>query len=229
MEGPRKLFVEGNNDVHVVVHLLKKLCPHLPTEVKTWGGGLDIRDAGDDQRALKLFGEAIRGENGIHGLVIDADAQRGKHAPDRWTRIRDLLAKQGLTDVPGTAPTAGWIGQLPHTPNRSALGPRVGAWILPDNTNDGAMEALLRRFVPLTDPSWGHAESAATAARESHKAPFMASAQAKATLHTWLAWRSEPGRPYGRAIQSGDLVPDHDEVARRFADWFLRLFELPTA
>ncbi len=230
MEGPRKLFVEGNNDKFVIINLIKKLCPHLPADARTRTlGGVDIHDAGDVDRALKLFAEAIRSEDGIYGLVIDADAHKGMKLANRWTAIRNILAKESLTSLPNTPPRSGWVDQMPHTPRRSALGPIVGAWILPDNSNDGAMEALLRRFVPPSDPSWEFAETVAVTARESHQAPFPAYAQAKATLHTWLAWRKEAGRPYGRAIELGDLVPDHDPIARQFADWFLQLFELPTA
>jgi hypothetical protein len=47
--------------------------------------------------------------------------------------------------------------------------------------------------------------------------------QPKALIHTWLAWQSEPGRPFGVAIKAGFL-----EHARPEADvlvgWLQRLF-----
>ncbi len=42
-------------------------------------------------------------------------------------------------------------------------------------------------------------------------------------MHTWLAWQSEPGEPYGTAIRAGYLnasVPQVDGLAA----WLERLF-----
>lgn len=47
----------------------------------------------------------------------------------------------------------------------------------------------------------------------------------KALVHAWLAWREEPGRPYGVAIKSRYLRDDSD-AAERFVAWFGRVFGL---
>ena len=45
----------------------------------------------------------------------------------------------------------------------------------------------------------------------------------KALIHTWLAWQSNPGRPFGTAITAGFLNPDV-AAAATFAAWLRNLF-----
>jgi hypothetical protein len=49
--------------------------------------------------------------------------------------------------------------------------------------------------------------------------------EAKARLHTWLAWQEEPGKPIGQAITKRFLDPEATE-AQAFLDWLRRLFEM---
>jgi len=52
----RRLFVEGNNDLHAVVEIARRLHPETPS----WFQEDLIKDAGSDTRALKLFQTAIK-------------------------------------------------------------------------------------------------------------------------------------------------------------------------
>ena len=42
-------------------------------------------------------------------------------------------------------------------------------------------------------------------------------------MHTWLAWQSEPGKPYGQAISAKYLNTDLP-MAKTFANWLRRTF-----
>ncbi len=53
----------------------------------------------------------------------------------------------------------------------------------------------------------------------------LGNAAAKANIHTWLAWRQEPGTPMGSAISNTLLCSDKTEVLA-FIAWLRRLFGL---
>jgi hypothetical protein len=147
------------------------------------------------------------------GLVLDADDTAGKRVADRVALLQRKFPEIG---VPTLFPAAGWIN-VAHSP-------RCGVWFMPDNQRDGALEAFIAPFIPAGDSSIAYAEQCARDARTAHGAPYEAKDASKARLHTWLAWRAEPGRPYGRAIAAGDLAPLRDATAQSFADWFEALF-----
>jgi len=148
---------------------------------------------------------------GHYGLILDADATDGKRVADRWGSLSKLDI--GLPDAP---PTAGWV-------NEPRNGLRVGVWLMPDNENEGALERFLTGLVP-EGSSWNYAEQVVEVARRDHHAEFAERHTAKARLHTWLAWRREPGRPYGRAIAAGDFDVTRTDLPRRFVDWMIRLY-----
>lgn len=202
----RRLFVEGNNDLHVVAQVARKLKSKMP---EWWQTDL-IRDARSDTGALAEFKTAIKNP-GRYGLILDADATDGKRVADRWGSLSALPL-----EVPEAPPRDGWISEPKE-------GLRVGVWLMPNNENEGALEGFLMGLVPESS-SWTYAEQVVETARRDHKADFAERHAAKARLHTWLAWRKEPGRPYGRAIEAGDLDPTRNDLPRRFVDWMTRLY-----
>ncbi len=207
------LLVEGDDDKWVVINLMPRLGRSFTSE-QCW-----VEASGSDARALAVFAVAIKQSAPARvGIVLDADDEDGKRAPDRWKAICDEL-NGSVTGLPVDPPAEGWIGS-------TGAGVTVGAWIMPDNQNVGALEQFLTPMVPRADPTWSHAGRAATEAR-GMGAPFNQRHHSKAWLHTWLAWRTQPGRPYGRAITSGDLQPNGSAAATAFAAWFERLFPRP--
>lgn len=218
------LFVEGSDDKFVIVHLMQRLCPWLDADARRWCGDFHI-DTSNDDEALARFSSSLKSATGRYGLVLDADESPGKQVAERWKAIRDALGRHGIS-MPESPPSEGWLGRVEPGPTRVSLGPRLGVWLMPDNARNGALEAFLEPLVPSGDTSWSYATSVAAEARQLHGAPFRPHHEGKARLHTWLAWRTEPGRPYGRALVCGDLCPEEDPVAARFKDWFLSLFEL---
>lgn len=218
-----KLFVEGDDDLHVIVSLIRELRPSLES---VWKKGFDI-DASNDSQALRRFRNALLSSTGAYGLVLDADADPKKDVAARWRSIRQVLEKAGIA-APEAPPREGWLGQVGPGSSRSGAGPRIGVWLMPNNEHNGALEAFLEPFVPGGDASWSYAGQVIDEASRVHAAPFPEKDSRKARLHTWLAWRKEPGRPYGRAIECGDLQPHRDPVAQQFVAWFAALFEPET-
>ena len=203
----RRLLVEGPDDLHCVIHLMRrhgadwdKPDGSLPF-VETRGGFEQLR-AGISSSLFKSA-EAV-------GVLVDADTD----AIARWASIRDRL-RQVEVDLPSAPVRGGWVGQ-------SGMGPRCGVWMMPNNAVPGILEDFLHTLVPVDDPCWTHAESSTVAAR-ALGAPFPTNAHSKAVLHTWLAWQHEPGQPFGQAITATVLRADSD-LARAFVDWFRRVF-----
>ena len=99
---------------------------------------------------------------------------------------------------------------------------RVGVWVMPDNQGTGALEDFLKELIEEEDPLIRHAEESASQA-VALGAGFPEKHTNKAVLHTWLAWREQPGRPYGLAIKLR-YFRDDSEAAQRFVAWFSRVF-----
>ncbi len=175
----------------------------------------EIYAVGDAVKLLDGIEEGVKRSKGrAVGFVLDADAP----IRDRWRSVRNRLLKAGVDAVPENPPPDGFTG------SSSQFKSRVGVWLVPDNEHDGDLESFLRSLIRSGDPTIGHAEGATDKARELG-ATFADVDRRKAIIHAWLAWREEPGRPYGTAITAHYFAHDA-ELARRFVDWYARLFGL---
>ena len=100
--------------------------------------------------------------------------------------------------------------------------PWVGVWMMPDNRSPGKLEDFAQRLVKAGDEGlWDYAGQAAAGA-PSQGARFAPKDQAKAHVHTFLAWHEVPGVPMGLAITKKFLDTD----ARSFVAWLCRLYGL---
>jgi hypothetical protein len=205
---PHRLIVEGQSDLHTVIHLTKRHGwdwdnpgENYPYIAQTTG----------DRPALEALSVAVRSYSRV-GLVLDADIE----PIDRWRSVCDRVATTGYA--------------LPELPNRdgtiaaSSDGKRrLGIWLMPDNQSPGKLEDFLAVLVPSSDPCWPWSGESTEHARDLG-AKFKESDFIKARIHTWLAWQSEPGLPFGTAIKAATF--DHDtELAHRFVAWMNRLFD----
>jgi hypothetical protein len=77
--------------------------------------------------------------------------------------------------------------------------PTIGIWLMPDNSTPGALEQFARLLVPGSDKLWPEAETVVQHIK-SIEQRFRMTYEMKATLHTWLAWQKEPGKPIGQAM-----------------------------
>lgn len=204
----RELHVEGGDDQHAIVHLMK----HHGVDFEKVDAPR-VKASGSVEGLLKSVPVAVKGSSERVGFVLDADASLAK----RWSKIRAKLAGIGA-DLPDLPPAHGFIGEV--VPLRT----RVGVWLMPDNVRDGKLEDFLGELIDENDPLIGHARSA-TEEAETIKRTFRELDRLKAVLHCWLAWQKAPGRPYGTAMKARYFQPNHP-VAEKFAAWFRQLFDL---
>lgn len=204
-DGPKLLLVEGPNDCHVIASLCTAHSLPDQTCVFYEGGG----DEGVLNRLKAVFGRRQNYE--AIGIVLDADN------PDVTTRWQQLCDQSELQAYP-----------LPSAPEPDGTiidgppdHPRLGIWLMPDNSNPGMLEDFLLRLAH----SDGRAAARQTVAgvRGQPWAPFRDAHHSKAVIHTYLAWQDEPGKPLGQSITSHALRP-HTPIAQTFTAWLTRLF-----
>lgn len=200
----RALFVEGQDDLHALLHLLLRRGVQLDD--------IAIAERGGTTEMLRVIAPEVRARTGgVVGFVIDANDQ----PRDRWRAVVNRL-REVRVDVDVESPSEqGFIGG-------SAYGTRVGVWLMPDNLRPGAIENFLRDLIASDDALFGLATEATQRATELG-ASFKPGDRRKAQLHAWLAWQKEPGLPYGTAIRAR-YFNDASRVADRFLDWFCDLF-----
>jgi hypothetical protein len=199
----RLLWVEGKDDSAVTQSLCE--AHHVPevfrVEAKT----------GVDEILDTFFAELRAPGAERFGVLVDANG----NAHARWDSIRHTLAAEGYAEIPDRLHAEGMI--VAATRHR----PMFGAWIMPDNGSQGALEDFAAQLVPADDALWTRAgEAVDSIPREDRR--FPAVRRSKAHMHTWLAWQEQPGSPMGLAIGKGDLRAD-GPAAQRFIAWLRRL------
>lgn len=208
MAGKKLLLVEGNDDFHVVLAIQgqrgirvldkREIIPH------------DGVDGLITAFPVHLKGSDIR----VLGVVVDADTD----VHGRWQSLRDRLIEAGYGQVPNDPNNQGTVIEPPA----GTLLPRVGVWLMPDNTTTGILENFLSFLVPQGNELFEHAKnSISTIPQEQRR--FSSLAEPKALIHTWLAWQEEPGRPLGQSITARFLNHDVPEVDL-FVGWLQRLY-----
>ncbi len=147
----------------------------------------------------------------VLGIVVDADDKPGR----RWHDIREKLTAVGV-NAPLRPALDGTIIDA------HGLFPRIGVWIMPDNTNSGELESLALSMISADDPVLPRArryiEDIPAEARK-----FSKQKTERAVLHAWLATRSMPAR-MGLAVSEEDL-DTASPLCQKFASWLLRLFD----
>lgn len=199
----RVLWVEGKDDSAVTQSLCAAYAlPELFTVVGK--NGVD--------EVLDNFFTVLRAPDVERfGLIVDANG----NAQARWDSIRRTLNAEGYHDVPEQLDVNGLI--VPGTPHR----PLFGAWIMPDNGSQGALEDFAAALVRAGDRLWRRAGEAVDAIPDEDRR-FPPVRRSKAHMHTWLAWQESPGSPMGQAIGKGDLDAQ-SPAAQRFVTWLRRL------
>lgn len=194
-----QLIVEGDDDKHVVGHLLRR----RGIEV------LEPKTAGGVQQLLEISKIYLKASYDAVAVVLDADLD----VTARWQSMRDRLIESGYHDIPAALPAAGLIvtaeGKAP-----------AGVWIMPDNTVPGSLEHFVEQLIPEGDELWPVAQRVVADLPQTRF-----SSTAKAEIHTWLAWQEEPGTPMGSAINQKYLGVD-SPIADRFVAWIERLLTI---
>ena len=202
------LVVEGTSDQHTVFHLCRTARPGLETIFES----LDARGF---QGVLGTVPIYVNQEGMIAiGFVVDADDTPDEH----WGQvINEIAIANDEIQLPQNPDPDGTI--IPEDP---AIGsPRIGIWVMPDNTSTGELEDFVRHMIPGDDTVWTRAQDyinniPADARR------FDNDAITKNQVHAWLAARRHPGL-IGLAVRDGDLNPD-GRLPQTFLRWLSRLF-----
>ena len=210
---PKQLVVEGIDDLHSVVGLMRAhiTWPEKKTEAPVW---IEIgRSAEEILEPGYLTAKIKTRDLEVLGVMFDADTKpRG-----RYERIRRLYSDL-FPDLPEEMPATGLIAD-------SQDGKRFGLWIMPDNASEGCLETFLRYLVPgESERVWEHAvESVQVAKKIGAKCRDVH--DPKANLYTWLAWQDPPGQSPGLALTKKVLDP-HSGTAGAFVAWFRGLYRL---
>ena len=201
---PKKLLVEGNDDLHVIANIRNG---HLMTdnfEIVDCQGVTEIPDK------LLAF---IKNKVEVIGVVVDAD----DNLSARWQSIRNTLISQGYN--------------VPIKPERNGTiirglerQPKIGIWIMPDNVQQpGMLEHFVTTLIPAEDKLKPVAEEVLNRLETESINGYKLIHRSKALIHTWLAWQEAPGTPMGLAITKSYL--DHNtELCDRCATWLKELF-----
>jgi len=214
----RMLFVEGMDDRHALVHLLTKhgiaSCHFDEDEIALIEDPIAIKSLDGYRELRRRLPRELQISSGLlqAGVVVDANT----NVTTRWKSLRDRIVESGGEGLPPAPPSDGWVGMV-QLPDRDLV---IGAWLMPDNQAQGALEEFVMQLVPGEDDLWRYAETCIDGLPERR---FKDNHAGKAVVHTWLAWQDPPRLAIGEAISKGLFIPDAPP-AQAFVAWVQRLF-----
>ena len=204
MAKPQRFITEDKD----ILATINKLCMHHKISTHK----VDFKDYnGEDSLLASIDTEIQNPEVMTLAVVIDAD----EDLISRWQSLKNTLSACGYQTVPATPDPAGTI----LFGNRL---PILGIWLMPNNQQPGMVEDFIAYLIPSNDRLWPRAQRVVQQIPEPER---NFNRIIKAQIRTWLAWQKEPGRPFGTAIESGDLDANAPH-AQQFVDWLRRLFDI---
>ncbi len=218
-ESDRVLLVEGQDDKHVV----RQIClrhPSFSVEGQydkeqivldsPSASSFTIRDTGNVDKVLESIGPEIKapGRQAV-GILVDAN----DNVKGRWDAIMGRLRKAGVKQLPSSPRSSGNI-----LPSR----PRIGIWLMPDNSSRGELEDFIARMIPESDAVWPLSRRYIDEIPKEER-KFKPKKTRRAQIHAWLAAREDP-RHMGTAIGAKDLEVD-GVLCQRFTAWPIELFK----
>jgi hypothetical protein len=208
---PNQLVVEDEDLKGVVIGVMRHYLGGWSRTPAEWPVEINVGNSADEiLRDAELITRMQASGVKTIGVIVDAETS----LVGRWQRIRNFCLSHGGGNIPDVFPLEGLISNQIH-------GRRFGAWIMPNNTDDGMLENFCRDLVPQTSV-WHYATSSADNAKKLG-ASYSDAHKHKAHIHTWLAWQDPPGERMGSAITKKILSPEKGQ-AKLFADWFRKLY-----
>ncbi|MBL7645498.1 MAG: hypothetical protein JNK74_04830 [Candidatus Hydrogenedentes bacterium] len=225
------ILVEGMDDLHTIAGFFNrlKLTEFRAKEKQTlslrWRDSevnLDIVSSGGIDEA-KDFAKTLADIEMLDdckalALVVDAD----ENPIDRWRSVAATLRLNGHEPPPIPSPTGTILNSA------SAVIPRIGVWIMPDNQQAGMLETFLGMCVPQRgeNPIWQRALAQTDFVKTeiSESSRFKDVHLDKARIHSYLAWNDPPGVPLGQAVLKKILDPSSEQAAV-FLQWIRDVFE----
>ena len=202
------LFVEGNDDLHLICNICKVF-----NVAKTF----DVEDSKGITKLLEGLPVRLKGsgETKTIGVVVDADVSIGS----RWQQIRDILVKSNLyADIHEECPSDGLI-LLPINPDDI----KVGVWIMPNNRSNGMLEDFATFLIPKDDSLLPEVDKVLTDIETRKLNRYNPTHHSKARIHTWLAWQKDPGTPLGWAVTKKYLSAT-PPICQDFVNWLNALY-----
>ncbi len=216
---PNYLIAEDSDLQYAIAELMKAHLKNWGTNKHDWIVEIKRADGVDDALNHETLFEYMKaGGLKVLGVVVDADDK----LEERWRGIREFCNKCNA-QAPQSCPVGGFIVNQIVGPG--GIVAKFGAWIMPDNRHEGMIENFCFDLVPVgNNELLEHAASSVGKAKYLG-APFTPSlnTNAKARLHTWLAWQEPPGQSIGRAIANRTLQPTA-QSAQAFVAWFRQLY-----
>ena len=204
----RILLVEGQDDKHVVLHIIRKLGLDLD---------IDIDDGGDRSGYTNLRDriDTTIDEPGMDAVGIMADAN--DEVANRWASITNAARASERLRLASI--------ELPSKPEPEGTvvegKPRVGIWLMPDNWLSGELEDFVEAMIPPSDPVWPLAQEYIDRIPRNDR-EFAEGKIQRAKVHAWLAARKDP-QWMGAAIRDGNLMTEAP-LCQSFTSWLQRLF-----
>ena len=195
----RVLLVEGQDDKHVVRHLCHR---HESTP------SFSISDKDNITQLLESLALEMKvsGRQAV-GILVDANDD----VTGRWNAIQNRLRRADIEPPLSPSPDGTIIQARP----------RIGIWLMPDNTSAGELEDFVTKMIPTEDPVWPLSLSYIEGIPEADR-KFSEKKKLRAQLYAWLAAREDPRR-MGLAIRARDLKVDGD-LSKKFVAWLNELF-----
>ena len=198
---PHVLLVEGPDDKNVVW----QICNRSPCTPDFF-----IQDRGGIEPLLDAIGAELNVPNRrVLGILADADT----NLTGRWASIVNRLAEEGI-HIPNRPDADGVIIDTEEKP-------RVGIWLMPNNSVDGELENFVAAMIPDDDPVWPMSQQYINEIPPEHR-KFAPGKTLRAQVHAWLATLSDP-RLMGQAIGARDLTVNNP-LSQTFLRWLSRLF-----
>jgi hypothetical protein len=219
MADKRVLLVEGKDDLHVIAHILKNHGLEGKIKIKDQEGISNLTKGINPElfdELLNDLDEEIDATSELEklGIVVDADLD----IQARWESLANRLRDLDYENVPPTPNPNGIILQ-----NRGDRVP-IGVWIMPDNQiPTGILENFVKMLVPEERNSLLKKAVETVESIPEEERLFSNVKIAKAEIHTYLAWQSRPGLPFGVAIREKYLQADNPNC-ESFVNWLKRLF-----
>lgn len=222
MAESRVLLVEGIDDLHVLAHIFKAHGFEGEIFIRAQEGVEKVKKELDEKYFENLLADLaveLKGSEVVAlGIVVDADLD----LKARWQSLANKLKDLKYQDVPNLPEPNGTI--LKHNEDL----PKIGVWLMPDNTLPGMLEDFVKLLVPDEQKELLQRAIEAVDAIPKEGRQFItenSDKTSKAQIHTYLAWQERPGVPYGVAIREKFLKADSPNTTKLIA-WIKELFNL---
>ncbi len=214
----KRLLVEGPNDKYFFEELLRKhsLEKIITTSpAKELGGNFNSKQ-GAINLLPNIVNNLVDGSIEKLGIVIDSDTvENGGGVTLTLRQITAKIEAFGYTNEPVKSKHGGYLFK-----HNDGL-PTIGAWIMPNNKDEGSIESWVSQIVsPAQIPWHTHACKIVT---QLHTPLFPPIRKQKAEIATWLAWQEIPGKGLDYTI-TGSMLDESAQLYINLLGWIKEVF-----